>query len=89
MWYFEKNRKGNPKAVVNAKLKKGEAVYRRNGNVLCVKWCEKKTSVTMLSTIYSAVYVEVKKRNWGNTKINKPLPVYDYTQRMGGVDKSN
>ena len=39
---LRKNHKGNSKAVVNAKLKKGEAVYRRNGNVLCLKWCEKK-----------------------------------------------
>ena len=59
---LRKNRKGNPKALVNAKLKKGEAVYRRNGNVLCLKWCEKKRSVTMTTTIHSAVYVEVKKR---------------------------
>ena len=86
---LRKNRKGNPKAVVNAKLKRGEAVYRRNGNVLCVKWCEKKRSVTMMSTIHSAVYVEVKKRNGGNTKVKKPLALFDYTQRMGGVDKSD
>ena len=38
----------------------------------------------MMSTIHSAVYVEVKKRNGGNTKVKKPLAVFDYTQRMGG-----
>ena len=43
----------------------------------------------MMSTIHSAVYVEVKKRNGGNTKVKKPLAVFDYTQRMGGVDKSD
>ena len=86
---LRKNRKGNPKAVVNAKLKKGEAVYRRNGNVLCLKWCQKKKCVTMMSTIHFACYVEVNKGNGGNRKINKPLPVHDYTQRMGGVDKSD
>ena len=31
------NQKGNSKAVVNAVLKKGEAVYRRKGPVLCLK----------------------------------------------------
>ena len=31
------NRKGNSKAVVTAKLKKGETVYRRNGPVLCLR----------------------------------------------------
>ena len=43
----------------------------------------------MMSTIHSAVYVKVKKRNGGNTKIKKSLAVYDYTQMMGGVDKSD
>ena len=80
------NRKGNSKAVVTAKLKKGEAIYRRNGPVLCLKWCEKKKSVTMMSTAHSAVYVEVKKRH-SDDKIMKPLAVYDYTQNMAGVDK--
>ena len=82
------NRKGNSKAVVMAKLKKGEAVYRRNGPVLCLKWCEKKRSVTMMSTVHSAVYVEVKKRH-SDDKIMKPLAVYDYTQKMAGVDKND
>ena len=80
------NRKGNSKAVVTAKLKKGEAVFRTNGPVLCLKWCEKKRSVTMMSTVHSAVYVEVKKRH-SDDKIRKPLAVYDYTQKMAGVDK--
>ena len=43
----------------------------------------------MMSTIHSAVYVEVKKRNGGNTKVKKPLAVFDYTQRMGRIDKSD
>ena len=86
---LRKNRKGNPKAVVNAKLKKGETVYRRNGNVLCLKWCEKKRCVTMMSTIHSAVYVELNRRFGGDDKILKPLVVYDYTQQMGGVDRND
>ena len=56
------NRKGKSKAVVTAKLKKGEAVYRRNGPVLCLRWCEKKRMVTMMSTVHPAVNVEVKKK---------------------------
>ena len=44
--------------------------------------------MTMMSTIHSAVYVEVKKR-YSNEKIMKPLVVYDYTQQMAGVDKNN
>ena len=40
----------------------------------------------MMSTVHSAVYVEVKKR-YSDEKIMKPLVVYDYTQWMAGVDK--
>ena len=85
---MRKNQKGNSKAVVNAVLKKGEAVYRRKGPVLCLKQCEKKRSVTMMSTVHSAVYVEVKER-YSDEKIMKPLVVYDYTQWMAGVDKND
>ena len=74
------------KAVVTAKLKKGEAVYRRNGPVLYLRWYEKKRMVTMMSAVHPAVYVEVKKK-YSDEKIMKPLAVYDYTQRMAGVDK--
>ena len=86
---LRKNRRGNPKAVVKANLKKGEAVYRRNGNVLCIKWCQKKKCVTMMSTIHSAVSVEVNKRGRRNTKVTKPLVVHDYTQKMRGVDRND
>ena len=40
----------------------------------------------MMSTVHSAVYVEVKKRHLDD-KIMKPLAVYDYTQKMAGIDK--
>ena len=39
---LRKNHRGNSKAGVNATLNKGEAVYRRNGPVLCLKWCQKR-----------------------------------------------
>ena len=43
--------------------------------------------MTMMSTVYSAVYVEVKKRH-SDDKIMKPLAVYEYT-KDGRVDKHN
>lgn len=36
------NRKYNPKEVVNAKLKKGEIIWRRNGDVYVTKWIDKR-----------------------------------------------
>ena len=41
----------------------------------------------MMSTVHSAAYVEVRKR-YSDEKVMKPLGVYDYTQRMAGVDKN-
>ena len=76
---LRKNRKGNSKAVVNAVLKKGEAVYRRKGPVLCLKWCEKHDN---------DVHSTLSKR-YSDEKIMKPLVVYDYTQQMAGVDKND
>ena len=40
----------------------------------------------MMTTIHSALYVEVNRRNRENDKVKKPLAVYDYTQKMSGVD---
>ena len=38
------SRKGLPKAVVakTVKLKKGETEFRRKGNILCLKWFDKR-----------------------------------------------
>ena len=43
----------------------------------------------MMTTIHRAVYVEVKRRNRENDKVKKPLAVYDYTQKMSGVDRND
>ena len=43
----------------------------------------------MMTTIHSAVYVEVHRRNRPDEKILKPLAVYDYTQKMAGIDKND
>ena len=63
-------------------------MYRRNGNVLCLKWCEKKSD-TMMTTIHHAVYVEVNRRNRENDKVKKLLAVYDYTQKMSGINRND
>ena len=50
------NRKNMPKAVVRANLKKGESCFRMNGELLCIKWCDKR-QVTVLTTIDDAVEI--------------------------------
>ena len=79
------NRKNMSKAVINAKLKKGEAVFRHAGALLCFKWNEK-CDVRMLSTIHEACMVETGKNDALGNKIVKPESVFYYCKKMGGVD---
>ena len=83
------NRKGLPKGVVakNVKIKKGESVFRRKGNILCLKWCDKRM-VTMISLIHHAVEKTVKTNFMGQPVI-KPYIIHDYNLCMGGVDLSD
>ena len=80
-----KNRKGLPCAVTEANLKKGDGVFRRNGPILAIRWCDKR-AVYMLSTIHQADMLEVKK--WGEPlgKIFKPRAIQEYISRMKAVD---
>ena len=78
------NRKGLPKAVTTGKLKKTEAVFRHNGPLLAIKWCDKR-AVTVLTTIHTAVHVETNKTDAQGNRILKPLAIVDYTKKMGGV----
>ena len=81
------NRRGLPKAVVQKKLKKGETVYRREGKLLCLKWCDKHP-VTMLFSIHNAVQRQVKTNYLGNPVI-KPVIVDDCNRKMNSVDHSD
>ena len=82
-------RKGLPKAVApnNNKLRKGESVFCRKGNILCLKWCDKRM-VTLISSIHQAVEMKVK-TNFMDQLVIKPFVVHDYNIRMGGVDLSD
>ncbi|KAK9731043.1 Transposase IS4 [Popillia japonica] len=56
------NRKGNPRDVVNCKLKKGECIWRQNGPVTVCKWKDKR-DVHTISNMHSVEMVEVSNRN--------------------------
>ena len=88
------NRKGLPTSVKQAKLKPLQSVYLRSGPMLCLKWSsEKKKStkkpVTILSTIHEATELLTKKKDAYGNRIPKPVPIYEYTKNMSGVDFSN
>ena len=81
------NRKNMPKAVDGAKLKKGESCFCRNGELLCLKWCDKH-QVIVFTTIDHAVEIAWKHDRQGNTKF-KPKAFVEYTNNMRGCDLSD
>ena len=81
------NRKNMPKAVVGANLKKGESCFSRNGELLCLKWCDK-YQVIVLSTIDDAVEIAWKHKCQGNVQL-KPKAFVEYTNNMHGCDLSD
>ena len=80
------SRKGLPKAVVakTVKLKKGETVFRRKGNILCLKWFDKQP-VSLISSIHQAVELQVKTNFVGQPIIKLHL-IHVYNLKMGAVD---
>ncbi|XP_049796511.1 piggyBac transposable element-derived protein 4-like [Schistocerca nitens] len=78
-----KSRKGLPKDLVSAKLKKGEMSFRRKDNVLAMKWKDKRDVYT-LSTRHQATFGTHTKRN--GSVVLKPLQVLDYNLNKIGVD---
>lgn len=78
-------RKDISKAVIEAKLKPGDCVFRRRGPLLLFRWYEKR-QVKVLTTIHEAVMVETGRTRRDGTKIVKPEAIYHYCKKMGGVD---
>ena len=73
-----------PKAVITAKLKKTEAIFRCNGQLLAIKWCDNR-AVTVLIIIHAAVHVETKKTDAQENRILKSLATVNYIKKMGGL----
>ena len=62
-------------------------MFRRKGNLLCLKWVDKRP-VAMLSSIHNALETQVKIEYFDQPVI-KPFVVHDYNLNMGGVDTSD
>ncbi len=80
------NRKNNPKDVVSAKLKRGQYIWKRSGDIYVTKWKDKRDVLT-LSTAHHPKLVEVKNR-YGEKKM-KPADVASYNDHMSGVDRAD
>ena len=87
------NRRGMPKEVTAAKLKKGDMTSREvQKGTLALKWQDKQP-VVMLSTINDNSWVTKRRRTrlvaGGIEEIEKPTMVEKYNMYMGGVDKGD
>lgn len=72
-----------------AKTKPGDLQHLHRGNLLAVKWHDKR-EVHMLTTINRSGLGQTKKKDHRTGAIiEKPLAIIDYNANMGGVDKSD
>lgn len=80
------NRKGNPKDVITKKLKKGELVWQRKGDVYVSKWKDKR-DVLSITTAHHPALIEVSNRY--GVKKHKPTDIAAYNDNMGGIDRAD
>lgn len=84
---LRKNRQGNPRQVVQKKLKPGECIARENRKGITVLSWRDKRYVLMLSTKHSDSQVEVRnRRGQANTK---PEMILAYNEGKSPVDQSD
>ena len=79
------NRVGMPKELVEGPFRPGQMDYRRRGQVLCVRWKDKR-DVNMLTATHLPTMKEVVTRA---ERKQKPDCNVDYTKHMAGVDHSD
>ena len=73
-------------AKMPEKLQTGECTFRWSGNLVALKWQDKREVCCPLAIQYK----HCKKKNYQTgEQIQKPLCVVDYSNSMGTVDKSD
>ena len=82
----QKNRIDLPKLFEDEKLEKNEHDFRRNENLLVVKFQDKK-EIFMLSTIRITDVIQTGKKGSSGENVQKLKVIHDYNHKMGGVDK--
>lgn len=84
---LRKNRKNNPKDVINKKLKKGESYSQEsNTGVVITKWHDKRDVLT-LSTKHTGEMITMRTRR--NAETEKPDVVIDYNTCKAFIDLSD
>lgn len=82
--------RGPPKEITQLPLEKHQRIFARKGNVLIVRWQDKR-DITVMTTKYQAGMVEKVREYFGNQTVfyNKPLHIDMYNKKMGSVDKAD
>ncbi|CAF1352249.1 unnamed protein product [Rotaria magnacalcarata] len=86
---------GVPKELVQTKLKAPSSCFMRNGELLMVKFADKKATgdkeIYVIDSKGTAGVVQVERFEKGGSKkyISKPSSIIDYNGNMGGVDLSD
>ncbi|KAM9316151.1 piggyBac transposable element-derived protein 4-like [Gastrophryne carolinensis] len=84
---INRNRKGLPRSMLQKKLNRGESYALRSGELLAVKYMDKK-NVIMLTSIHDESVMNVRQRG-PRAPSQKPRCIKDYNKFMGGVDKTD
>lgn len=77
------NRVGMPNIFSEIKLKPGESIFRREGNILVIKLHERR-DVHMITCSFATNSILRGRRD----DVLKPTSVVDYCKNMGGIDLS-
>lgn len=80
------NRKPSPKCIISKKLKRGEYIWRRTGNVYVTKWKDKR-DVLSITTAHHPRLIKITNRR-GQKKM-KPIDVAAYNENMAGIDRAD
>lgn len=80
------NRRGNPREVLDKKLKRGEVYGQENERGICIlKWRDKR-DVLLLSTKHNTDTVEIQRRSG---VVKKPKAIIDYNEAKSSIDQSD
>lgn len=82
------NRISIPKSLKQEVLAKGQHAFRRDDNLLMIRYNDKK-EIYFLSTIHQATTGNSKKKARDGTLVKKPTVVNEYNKYMGGIDRND
>ena len=84
----KRNRINLPISFTKPPLEKGNFTFRRNENMLAIRYHDKK-EIYILSTMHDASLTSIGKNNRNGDEIIRLKAIHDYNQSMGVVDRND